>query len=544
MTDQQILKLLAGIGIGGSIAYLLWPREAAAATSVPALPAPEGEVPVAPVQAQQQPGQSAPIPPPIIRDQLTRTLIESGLNPQLALPTVVAGLSVVHVGTMRPRPSDGQVRRMQRKGLVPPMGSSGVARRGNAGREARQQITRSFQAVIEHQRTIGRPVPGTPVYIVRKALKDLGPNTPKRWKRRFGWEEQWFVGFMPVGGFNSFRANAVQSRNRSLTDIRPVGGIDYGPMQTRQIAFTARVLKLLMERGPESALALIERQQDRATAQTAPVVTMPPPPTSEELEERELIADENAADEAADDDISESDDDIEEQEIEIEAQEQTRSQRNPQAPRNVEGNGGYVYQQHPNGTIKIIRDPTNKATGVTITSGAAWTAITSEIGPHPSSRQVPSGAPRIVSGSGGYKYEQHPNGVIRILKDPSGRATGVTLRPENESQRKAWRAITSEIGPYSVSSTSQRVATGPTRPSREQNPNQPRTIKGHGGWQYLQYPDGSIKITGAPPGSRTGAVVTKSKNKDAWEAITREIGEYPQGSGNYGRHPGRRRRAG
>ena len=540
MTDEQILKLVAGIGIGGGIAYLLWPKESSAAPGVPqALSDPNApEIPVAPVVGRPQPGQPAPIPPPVIRDQLSRTLIQAGVNPQLVAPTSIAGLSVIHVGTMRPRPSQGQVRRMQRKGLIPPMGSSGVARRGKGGRQVRKKVTQAIQAVIEHHRVNRLSVPGTPVYIVRKALKDLGPNTPRRWKRRFGWEEQWFVGFIPQGGFHSFRVNAIESRNRSLADIRPVGGIDYGPVQTREIALTEKVLKALMEAGAPWALKVLEKEQSVVLSPQAPPPQMPPPPSTQEMEEREVVADERAAEEAADDDISLSDDDIEDAERVIESQEEAASQQNPNAPRVVQGRGGWTYRQHPNGTIDIIGAPSGHQSGARLTSGSSWNAITNEIGTHPAAPQAPSGAPRIVLGSGGYKYEQHPNGAVRILVDPSGKAAGVTL-----TSGRAWRAITQEIGEYSNPGGSGTSTSGPPRPSRELEPGAPRDVSGAGGWTYRQFSDGRIQIVGAPAGHQPGAVLTAEAHPAAWRAISSEIGPYPTGSNNHGRHH-RRRRAG
>lgn len=55
-------------------------------------------------------------------------------------------------------------------------------------------------------------------------------------------------------------------------------------------------------------------------------------------------------------------------------------------PRVVKGAGGYTYQQEPSGTITILDGPTGK--GKQLSSGAAWTAITNEIGPHPSAAVV------------------------------------------------------------------------------------------------------------------------------------------------------------
>ncbi len=47
----------------------------------------------------------------------------------------------------------------------------------------------------------------------------------------------------------------------------------------------------------------------------------------------------------------------------------------------VEGAGGYTYEQHPDGSVRILAGPTG--VGSQLESGAAWEAITAEIGPHP-----------------------------------------------------------------------------------------------------------------------------------------------------------------
>lgn len=53
----------------------------------------------------------------------------------------------------------------------------------------------------------------------------------------------------------------------------------------------------------------------------------------------------------------------------------------PAKARVVEGRAGYVYQQNADGSIKILKDPTGRASGRTLTKGASWSAITNEIGP-------------------------------------------------------------------------------------------------------------------------------------------------------------------
>jgi hypothetical protein len=58
-------------------------------------------------------------------------------------------------------------------------------------------------------------------------------------------------------------------------------------------------------------------------------------------------------------------------------------------PRVVKGAGGYTYQQDPSGAITILEGPTGK--GSTLSRGAAFEAITAEIGPHPAQAAVGAG---------------------------------------------------------------------------------------------------------------------------------------------------------
>jgi hypothetical protein len=52
-----------------------------------------------------------------------------------------------------------------------------------------------------------------------------------------------------------------------------------------------------------------------------------------------------------------------------------------------------------------------------------------------------------------------------------------------------------------------------------------RDVAGSGGYKYRQYPDGSIQILQSPQGG-IGTIV--QKNSPFWNAITKEIGQYPQ----------------
>lgn len=60
--------------------------------------------------------------------------------------------------------------------------------------------------------------------------------------------------------------------------------------------------------------------------------------------------------------------------------------------------------------------------------------------------------PREVPGQGGYVYRQHPDGEIEILSAPSFARRGesrVLAQPKPVAMGgKAWRAITEEIGEY------------------------------------------------------------------------------------------------
>ncbi|HMV69910.1 MAG TPA: hypothetical protein PKA64_23925, partial [Myxococcota bacterium] len=54
-------------------------------------------------------------------------------------------------------------------------------------------------------------------------------------------------------------------------------------------------------------------------------------------------------------------------------------------------------------------------------------------------------APRVVHGSGGYTYQQHPDGALVILDGPRGK--GTRIEPGGP-KAAAWQAITREIGAY------------------------------------------------------------------------------------------------
>lgn len=51
--------------------------------------------------------------------------------------------------------------------------------------------------------------------------------------------------------------------------------------------------------------------------------------------------------------------------------------------RDVDGDGGYRYRQYEDGSITLVASPKGPSAGVTLRSGAAWAAITAEIGPYP-----------------------------------------------------------------------------------------------------------------------------------------------------------------
>ena len=57
-------------------------------------------------------------------------------------------------------------------------------------------------------------------------------------------------------------------------------------------------------------------------------------------------------------------------------------------------------------------------------------------------------------------------------------------------------------------------------------------VAGEGGWTYRQWPDGTIKIIGAPSGHSPGGLFAPDSPTNV--AITNEIGEYPASSGTAG----------
>ena len=60
----------------------------------------------------------------------------------------------------------------------------------------------------------------------------------------------------------------------------------------------------------------------------------------------------------------------------------------------------------------------------------------------------------------------------------------------------------------------------------------PRDVAGEGGWTYRQWPDGTIKIVGAPSGHSPGGLFAPGSPTNV--AITNEIGDYPASSGTAG----------
>lgn len=109
--------------------------------------------------------------------------------------------------------------------------------------------------------------------------------------------------------------------------------------------------------------------------------------------------------------------------------------------RRVQGKGGWVYEQAASGALKIVTAPAGHKAGSTLTSGAAFDAITKEIGSWP-------GAFRQVDGAGGWRYEQYADGAIRIVGVPAGQEGSLhnTLR-----SGKGFEAISREIGAFRVS---------------------------------------------------------------------------------------------
>lgn len=69
------------------------------------------------------------------------------------------------------------------------------------------------------------------------------------------------------------------------------------------------------------------------------------------------------------------------------------------ASRDVDGTGGYRYRQYEDGGVQILRSPTGPGDGRILRSGAAWRAITAEIGAFPVSTS--SGLSSVAAGGSG-----------------------------------------------------------------------------------------------------------------------------------------------
>jgi len=62
-------------------------------------------------------------------------------------------------------------------------------------------------------------------------------------------------------------------------------------------------------------------------------------------------------------------------------------------PRRAEGSGGYVYDQYPDGTLVIVDAPGGRGVGVELGAGAAFDSISAEIGPYPAPPELTPTAP-------------------------------------------------------------------------------------------------------------------------------------------------------
>lgn len=61
--------------------------------------------------------------------------------------------------------------------------------------------------------------------------------------------------------------------------------------------------------------------------------------------------------------------------------------------RDVQGTGGYVYRQYDDGGVQMLRSPEGRTDGRVLYTGAAWRAITAEIGAYPTPRASDGFAP-------------------------------------------------------------------------------------------------------------------------------------------------------
>ena len=90
------------------------------------------------------------------------------------------------------------------------------------------------------------------------------------------------------------------------------------------------------------------------------------------------------------------------------------------ASRTVAGRGGYTYRQYDDGRIKIEAGP--DSVGTTVSQGASWVAITTEIGPYPSEAEQ---ARTERYGEGG-RAAQVITGLARGLQLPSFVESGLS----------------------------------------------------------------------------------------------------------------------
>lgn len=67
------------------------------------------------------------------------------------------------------------------------------------------------------------------------------------------------------------------------------------------------------------------------------------------------------------------------------------------ASREVDGDGGYVYRQYDDGSLEIVRTPKGGVPPRLLTEGAAWRAITAEIGPYPAESKGATGSGPVAA---------------------------------------------------------------------------------------------------------------------------------------------------
>ncbi|MEL6349105.1 MAG: hypothetical protein AAFV53_38730 [Myxococcota bacterium] len=109
-------------------------------------------------------------------------------------------------------------------------------------------------------------------------------------------------------------------------------------------------------------------------------------------------------------------------------------------PRTVNGAGGYRYEQHPNGDIVILSGGDISAP-VRLTSGKAWTAITNEIGPFPTSSSSASSGASTGTTTSDVKEDKSQKSMLDQFADMAssiGKAWSETVTDIQDQSSSIW----------------------------------------------------------------------------------------------------------